>query len=297
MSNITAAQVKELRERTGSGMMECKKALVEAQGDMESAIAAMRKAGQAKATKKAGRVAAEGVVAIKVAADNEYAFMVEINTETDFAARDASFLAFVEQVVTCGLEQQAVDVPALLAMPIKRGSSIAVAQAHEALVAKIGENIQIRRVALLKQSEGLVGAYCHSNRIGVLVALEGAGDLALGKDIAMHIAASKPEVVAPEFLAAAVIDKEKEIYLAQAATSGKPAEILEKMVAGRIQKFINEISLVGQPFVKDSSITVGELLAQQKNKVVDFIRFEVGEGIEKEITDFATEVQAQVSGK
>jgi elongation factor Ts len=235
--SITAAQVKELRERTGAGMMECKKALVEAAGDMEKAITAMRKAGQAKAAKKAGRTAAEGIIAISVSADNKTAFMVEINTETDFAARDANFKAFVEQVVNSGLEHKTTDLSTLLALPN-------IPEANEALIAKIGENIQIRRVAFL-ESEGVVGTYCHASRIGVLVELS-TQDLPLSKDIAMHIAASKPE---------------------------------------------NEISLVGQPFVKDPSITIGELLNKMNAKVLSFVRFEVGEGIEKPTTDFAEEVK------
>ncbi len=290
--NITAAQVKELRERTGAGMMECKKALVEAGGDIEKAIEAMRKAGQAKAAKKAGRVAAEGIIIIKTSADNKAAFMAEVNTETDFAARDENFKAFVDKVVTRGLEEQAVDLPALLAAPVQVGSERTIAQECEALIAKIGENIKIRRVALLR-SEGIVSTYCHGGRIGVMAEMSTA-DMELGKDIAMHIVASKPEVVAPEDLSAALIAKEKEIYMSQAQLSNKPAEIIEKMVAGRIKKFVSEVSLLGQLFVKDPTITVGDLLSKTGAKVLSFVRFEVGEGIEKQETDFAREVMEQV---
>jgi elongation factor Ts len=286
---ITAAQVKELRERTGAGMMECKKALVEANGDIDAAIEAMRKAGQAKAAKKAGRIAAEGVIAIKVAPDNKTAFMVEINTETDFAAKDETFKEFVEMIVTRGLESEVADVPALLSLPVKSEQpSPTIIEALESLIAKIGENIQIRRMALIK-SEGIVGAYCHGGRIGVLVEIS-TEDLTLGKDLAMHIAASKPEVITPEQLPAATIDKEKEIYLAQAAKSGKPDEIIEKMVAGQIKKFIKEISLIGQPFVKDPLLTIDNLLKKHNTAVLSFVRFAVGEGIEKQETDFAKEV-------
>ncbi len=291
--NITSAQVKELRERTGAGMMECKKALVAANGDIDAAIEAMRKSGQAKAAKKAGRVAAEGVIAIKVAPDNKAAIMLEINTETDFAVKDETFKAFVDMVATRGLESEAVDLPALLSLPVnKEEAAPTIIEARESLIAKIGENIQIRRMALIK-SEGIVGSYCHGGRIGALVEIS-TEDLALGKDLAMHIAASKPEVIAPEQLSAAIIDKEKEIYLAQAAKSGKPDDIIEKMVAGQIKKFIKEISLIGQPFVKDPSKSVEDLLKDRNAKVRSFIRFAVGEGVEKQETDFAKEVMAQV---
>lgn len=292
--NVTAAQVKELRERTGAGMMECKKALVEADGNMDKAIDLMRKSGQAKAAKKAGRVASEGVIAIKIADNNKVGFMVEVNSETDFAARDENFLAFVDKIVTRGLETMAVDVPALLAHTIASDSDQSIAHANEALVAKIGENIQIRRVALFQsKDEEVICSYCHSGRIGVMVKLV-TTDMDICKDVAMHIAASKPEAITPEDLSPDTIAKEKDIFMAQAATSGKPADIVEKMVAGKIRKFVNDMSLTGQPFVKDPNITVGKLLEQSKAVVTDFVRFEVGEGIEKEETDFAAEVMAQV---
>jgi elongation factor Ts len=277
--NISAALVQELRRITGIGMMECKNALIKAKGDMDEAIKVLRELGHAKALKKSSRIAAEGVVAIKVSEDNKTAFMAEINTETDFAARDESFVTFVAKVLRRGLESQAVDLPALLDLPVEIGEEQSVAQLCESLVAKIGENISIRRVALLN-SEDIVGTYCHSNKIGVLVDLS-SPDVTLGKEIAMHIAASKPVVVNPEEIPAALIDSEKEVFLRQAAQSGKPKEIIEKMVAGRIQKFVNEISLVGQSYIKDTSITVGELLKKTPALVRSFVRFELGEGIEK----------------
>lgn len=292
--SFTAASVQELRKITGAGMMECKQALVKTKGDIESAVKFLRETGHAKALKKASRVAAEGVVAIKVAKDNKSAFMVEINTETDFAARDATFTAFVTRVINRGLEGEAVDLPALLDLQLEIGKELTLAQDCEALVAKIGENIKIRRVALIK-NEGTIGTYCHNGRIGVLVELSPSQpDIELAKDIAMHIAASKPIVVNPEEIPAALIDSEKEIFYAQAIQTGKSKDIIEKMVVGRIQKFVNEISLVGQPYVKDTSITVGELLKKAGAEVLSFVRFEVGEGIEKEEKDFVKDVMAQV---
>lgn len=282
--NITAAQVKELRERTGAGMMECKKALIEAAGNIETAIETMRKAGQAKAAKKAGRIAAEGVIAIKTTPDNKTAFMIEVNSETDFAARDTKFKKFVEKIVTRGLETEATDV-----------ATLSIANELQDLIAQIGENIQIRRTALLKaKTNETIHSYCHGGRIGVMVKLT-SQDETLGKDIAMHIAASKPETINPGDLSSATIAKEKEIFMAQAEQSGKPAEIIEKMVVGKIQKFVNEVSLVGQPFVKDPSLTVGNLLEKSHVTVTKFIRFEVGEGIEKQETDFAADVMAQIT--
>jgi elongation factor Ts len=290
--SITAKLVKELRERTGAGMMECKKALVEAGGDIESAIESMRKSGQAKAAKKSGRIAAEGLIAIKTDQDHKIAIMIEVNSETDFAARDPNFVQFAEQAAVLGLEYRTEDITALLATKVRNDGEISVAQKLEALVAKIGENIKIRRLVLAK-SEGLLAAYCHGGKIGVLVELA-KPDMELGHDIAMHIAASKPEVIFPENIPAAAVDKEKEIFMAQAAQSGKPADILEKMVVGRIKKFLNEVSLVRQSFVKNPDLTVGDLLKQKNNQVLSFIRYEVGEGIEKQEVDFAQEVMSQV---
>jgi elongation factor Ts len=297
--NITAVRVKELRERTGAGMMECKQALIKANGDVNVAIDILRKAGRAKAAKKGGRIAAEGIIAVKISNDEKTAIMIEVNTETDFASRDEQFKEFVNEVVTLGLENEVTDLSGLLKLKSRfEGGSRSVptvAEECEALIAKIGENIQIRRMALVK-SDGIVGNYCHAGRIGVLVDLS-VRDLQLGKDIAMHIAASKPEVTDPHDLPAEIIDKEKEIYQAEASETGKPKEIVEKMVAGRIRKFIDEVSLVKQPFIKDPTVTVGDLLKKLGAKVLFFVRFEVGEGIEKQKADFAKEVMSQIKRK
>lgn len=291
---ITASLVKELRERTGAGMMECKKALEAANGDIEAAIEAMRISGQTKAAKKAGRIAAEGVVVVEVSADAKFAVMVEVNCETDFVARDHSFLGFAANVAKCALSSQAKDLDALLQTNYEAGKT--VAQAREDIVAKLGENINVRRMATLSAS-GIVGTYVHSNsRIGVMVALT-AANAEVGKDVAMHIAASKPTAIKAEDLPQDLIAKEKEIYLAQVKDSGKPAAILEKMVSGRLQKFISESTLLTQPFVKNPDITVGALVKQAGADITAFVRFEVGEGIEKKETDFAAEVMAQVEGK
>ncbi|MGC5905915.1 translation elongation factor Ts [Providencia stuartii] len=280
MSGITAALVKELRERTGAGMMECKKALVEANGDIELAIDNMRKSGQAKAAKKAGRVAAEGVILAEVFADGKSGALIELNCETDFVAKDAGFLAFGKEVMASVIADRNTDIEAVKAK---------FEDARTALVAKIGENINIRRVAILDGAQ--VGSYLHGGRIGVLVAAEGA-DEELLKHIAMHIAASKPEYVTPDDVPADVVAHEHQIQLDIAMQSGKPREIAEKMVTGRMNKFTGEISLTGQPFVMDPSKSVGDLLKEKNAKVTNFIRFEVGEGIEKVETDFAAEVAA-----
>jgi len=289
---VTASLVKELRERTGAGMMECKKALTEAQGDIEAAIVAMRKSGQAKAAKKAGRIAAEGAIAIKISGDSKKAIMVEVNCETDFVARDHNFLEFVGSVAASGLNALVTNPDDLLAVTLDSGKTIA--QAREDLVAKIGENINVRRLKLMTTA-GVVGSYVHSNnRIGVLVELSAANP-ELSKDISMHIAASKPIAVLPEELPQDLLNREKEICLAQVQASGKPPEIIEKMIVGRMQKIINESALVKQPFVKNPDITVADLLKQANAKVLSFARFEVGEGIEKKETDFAAEVKDLIS--
>ncbi|MEC5317906.1 translation elongation factor Ts [Brenneria populi subsp. brevivirga] len=280
MAEITAALVKELRERTGAGMMECKKALVEASGDIELAIDNMRKSGQAKAAKKAGRVAAEGIILTNISADGKYGVIVELNCETDFVAKDAGFKAFGEEVAAAALNDRISDVDALKAK---------FEDQRTALVAKIGENINIRRVAALEGD--ILGSYLHGARIGVLVAATGA-DEELIKHIAMHIAASKPEYVKAEDVPADVVAREHQIQLDIAMQSGKPREIAEKMVEGRMRKFTGEISLAGQHFVMDPSKTVGDLLKEHKADVTSFIRFEVGEGIEKAEVDFAAEVAA-----
>lgn len=286
--SISAALVKELRERTGAGMMECKKSLVEANGDIDKAIELMRKSGQAKAVKKAGRTAAEGAIVIE--SNDKSAVIVEINSETDFVAKDENFTKFAKRVAEIALETKAGSVEQLSASVFNGGETIE--QARQALVSKIGENIQIRRLAVIDGQDN-VGAYLHGGRIGVIVALAG-GDLDLAKDIAMHVAASAPVVVNKEDVSEDLVNKEKEIFAAQAAESGKPPEIIEKMIGGRINKFLEEICLVGQPFVKDPSTKVGKLLEDKKAEVVSFTRFQVGEGIEKEADDFVAEVMAQV---
>ncbi|GFS05447.1 elongation factor Ts [Elysia marginata] len=280
---ITAALVKELRERTGLGMMECKKALVEVDGDIEKAIEELRKSGQAKAAKKAGRTAAEGVVAVKVADDAKFGMLVEVNSETDFVARDDNFLGYVGTVVERAFDTKQTDIPALMDGELET--------ARLALVQKIGENISVRRAAALEGD--VVGSYVHGNsRIAVLVGLEG-GNAELAKDIAMHVAAVNPQVVSKDDMPADLVEKEKEIFRAQALESGKPTEIVEKMIVGRVNKFLAENSLVEQPFVKNPDMTVGKLAAEAGATVKSFIRFEVGEGIEKEVVDFAAEVRAQ----
>ncbi len=295
MTTITAAQVKELRERTGVGMMECKKALAASSGDMQLAIEELRKSGRAKADKKAGRIAAEGIVVVRTASDGKYAVMVEINSETDFVARDANFLAFTDAVAQTALEAKANDINMLMSLPLAGASGMSVEEARQALVAKIGENINVRRVALTQATAASIGTYLHSNRIGVLVELD-VDNQELAKDIAMHIAASKPLVIAQADVPQDLIAKEKEIYMAQASTSGKPQEIIEKMVSGKLKKFLDEVSLLGQPFVKDPEVIVSNLLGKNRAKVLAFTRFEVGEGIEKESEDFVEAVMAQVHG-
>jgi len=285
MANVTAGMVKELRERTGLGMMDCKKALVEADGDMDKAIEDMRKASGLKAAKKAGRTAAEGIVKTRVADDNSYGVMVEVNSETDFVARDDSFLKFADDCLTQAYDKKETDVAALGAAGIE--------DTRSALVQKIGENINLRRVAIVEAD--VVDTYVHSNdRIAVLVALKG-GDSALARDVAMHVAAANPLVMRASDVPTDVLDKEREIYAAQAAESGKPAEIVEKMIEGRIRKYVAEITLLEQAFVKDPDLTVSALLKKAGADIVSFVRYEVGEGIEKEVVDFAEEVAAQAA--
>jgi len=283
---MSAALVKELRERTGLGLLECKKALAACDGDVELAIEELRKSSGMKAAKKAGRTAADGVVAARVADDGSYAVVIEVNSETDFVARDAGFLAFVDKVLTAAFTTRQTDVQALMAGELE--------VAREALVQKIGENIGVRRIELLSAGAGVVAAYVHgNNRIAVLVALTG-GDADLAKDVAMHVAAVNPQVVAPTDMPAETIAKEKEIYTAQAQDSGKPADIIEKMIGGRIKKFLAENSLLEQPFVKNPDITVGKLVSSAGAGIASFVRFEVGEGIVVEKVDFAQEVAAQL---
>jgi elongation factor Ts len=289
---ITAALVKELRERTGSGMMECKKALVEANGDIEVAVEEMRKAGLAKADKKADRVAAEGIIAIEISADGKSAIMLEVNSETDFVAKADDFVNFVNDVAKKSLAEQPADLDALKALTLDSGES--VEEKRQALVAKIGENIQVRRFTTLT-SEGTIGAYRHGDRIGTMVALNG-GDEALAKDLAMHVAASRPQAVSAAELPQELLDKERDIVATQAKESGKPDNIVEKMIEGRMAKFVNEISLLGQSFVKDPDVTVEKLVKQAGATVETFAFFEVGEGIEKAEDNFVAEVMAQAKG-
>jgi len=290
---ISAALVKELRERTSAGMMECKKALVETNGDIEAAVEYLRKAGMAKADKKADRTAAEGLIVIETTSDAKKAAMVEVNCETDFVAKDDNFQNFSKEVASIVLNNTPADLEALLATTMKNGES--VQDTIKGLIAKIGENMSVRRFVVVESSAGAVGSYSHGNRIGVLVDING-GDAELAKDIAMHIAASKPVCVSADQVPAELIDKEKEIFSAQAAESGKPADIIEKMVSGRINKFLKEITLLGQPFVKDPDSTIEKLLKGKGASVSSFNRFEVGEGIEKKQENFADEVMAQVKG-
>lgn len=290
---VSAAQVKELRERTGAGMMECKKALEVTKGDIQLAIEELRKSGRAKADKKAGRVAADGAVFIRTSSDGKQTLMIEINSETDFVARDENFLAFSNAAANTALAAKTNDAAALANL-VLADSGMSVEDARKALVAKVGENIHVRRIAF-KQAEHPMGTYLHGGRIGVIVELD-VSNPELAKDIAMHIAASKPLVISPEDVPADIVAKEKEIYMAQAAGSGKPQDIIEKMVAGRIKKYLDEVSLLGQPFVKDPNMTIASLLSKNRAKVVSFTRFEVGEGIEKETEDFVEAVMSQVQG-
>jgi elongation factor Ts len=290
---ISAALVKELRERTSAGMMECKKALVETNGDIEAAVEYLRKAGMAKADKKADRTAAEGLIVIETSGDGKKAAMVEVNCETDFVAKDDNFQSFAKEAASIVLNASPADLESLMATKMQNGDS--VQDTIKGLIAKIGENMSVRRFVIMESSEGSIGSYSHGSRIGVLVDMTG-GDTELAKDIAMHVAASKPVCVSAEQVSPDLIEKEKEIFSAQAAESGKPPEIVEKMVSGRINKFLKEITLLGQPFVKDPDSTVEKLLKDKNAAVVAFSRFEVGEGIEKKQDNFADEVMAQVKG-
>ena len=290
MTSITAGMVKELRERTGLGMMDCKKALSDADGNMEKAIEDLRKASGLKAAKKASRVAAEGVVMTKVAEDGNYGVIIEVNSETDFVARDDNFLSFAEQALISSFEASQASVEELLEKGLE--------ESRQALVQKIGENVNLRRLKRLNfenANQGIVESYVHNNsKIGVLISLKG-GDEALAKDIAMHIAAVNPMVVRPEDVPEEILTKESEIYSAQARESGKPEEIVEKMISGRLRKFVAEVSLLEQQFVKDPEIKICDLLKEVGADVVQFVRYEVGEGIEKEEGDFAAEVAAQLN--
>jgi elongation factor Ts len=287
---ITASLVKELRERTGSGMMECKKALVETDGDIEAAAELMRKSGAAKADKKAGRVAADGAIKVKVSADGKSAVILEINSETDFVAKDDNFQAFAEAVLAAVAEQKPASIEALSSMTLASGQT--VEEARQALIAKVGENILVRRFEMV-ESDASIASYLHGARIGVLV--DSSADADLARDIAMHIAAVNPQFVDQDAIPADFVEKEKGILIAQAESSGKPPEIIEKMIQGRLNKFLAEVTLLGQPFVKDPDQTVAKLLTAADARVNGFVRYEVGEGIEKKAEDFAAEVAAQLN--
>ncbi len=290
---ISAAQVKELRERTGLGMMECKTALTETDGNIEAAIDLLRKKAGAKVDKKAHRVAAEGAVAAHVDASGRVGALVEVNSETDFVAKEERFVGFAEALAVLVAEKNPADVEALLALAYPGGGT--VAEARAALVAQFGENMAVRRFARLEAEGGVLGHYVHGRRIGVLVALT-QGDPGVARDLAMHVAANKPAYVRPDEVPADVVAREKAIYVAQAAESGKPADIIEKMVMGKVRKYLDDSTLVGQPFVKEPEITVAAYLKRSGADVKRFYRLEVGEGIEREVSNFASEVMSQVKG-
>ena len=287
---ITAALVKELRERTGAGMMDCKKALTETDGNMEEAIDLMRASGAAKAAKKAGRIASEGLVNVTLSDDKKTAIILEVNSETDFVTKGDEFINFVNTLGALALATQPADAESFLTQTLDSGET--VDKAREEIIAKIGENIAVRRVQTVTTDSGVIGAYKHGDRIGVLSVLSGNnGDLA--KDVAMHIAASKPECVSEDQLSDDLLDREKAIFIEQAKESGKPDNIIEKMIVGRMKKFVGEVTLYGQSFVKDPDTTVGALVKANNAEVESFVRFEVGEGIEKKVDNFVEEVLAQ----
>lgn len=287
--SISASMVKELRERTGAGMMECKKALVETGGGMDEAVELLRKSGQAKADKKSGRIAADGLVV--VAADGNNAVITEINSETDFVAKDENFIEFAQAVAAAALAGDANDVESLNAASLADGRQVDAARTE--LVAKVGENISLRRFARLQAADNL-GSYTHGSRIAALVSLQG-GDADIARDIAMHIAATNPVCIDADGVPAETLERERRIFSEQAAESGKPPEIIEKMVTGRVAKFLKEVTLLGQPFVKDPDVTVAKLLKDADASITSFVRYEVGEGIEKKEENFAEEVMKQIS--
>ncbi|MEE9339888.1 MAG: translation elongation factor Ts [Methylococcaceae bacterium] len=290
--SVTAAMVKELRERTGSGMMECKKSLVEANGDMELAIENMRKSGLAKADKKANRVAAEGMIGLKGSDDGKTVVMVEVNSETDFVVKSDDFITFVNTLSDALLNSSVDNIEKLAELSLATGETVEATR--RALIAKVGENISVRRFARYANVDGGTASYLHGGKIAVIVETA-KNDNELGKDIAMHIAASNPAYLSVDQVEEKEIQKEKDIFTAQALESGKKPEIIEKMIAGRIKKFLAEVTLEGQAFIKDDKMTVAQLVKSKDNSIIQFTRFEVGEGIEKEEVDFAEEVRAQAS--
>ena len=292
---ITASMVKELRARTGAGMMDCKRALTEADGDLENAVELMRLSGQAKADKKAGRITAEGVIALGTDGSGQRAAMVEVNCETDFVAKEAAFRGFADAVCARVLAVGPADVEELAKLPLDGGRGPSIEEERQALVAKVGENIGVRRFASVDSKGGRLGAYLHGTRIGVIVDLESADD-AVARDVAMHVAASRPAAIGESDMPEEVLGRERAILEAQVADSGKPPEIQKKMLAGRVAKYLKEVTLLGQPFVKDPDRSVGEYLQASGASVVRFERFEVGEGIERKAGNFAEEVLAQAHG-
>jgi elongation factor Ts len=287
---ITAALIKELRERTGAGMMDCKKALMETSADLEAAIDLMRASGAAKAAKKAGRVASEGLVNLAISDDNKTAVILEVNSETDFVTKGSAFIDFVGGLGSLALKNKPESVEAFLSHTLDSGET--VDEARQGIIAKIGENISVRRLQIVTTENGVLGAYKHGERIAVLTVLSGTDD-ELAKDIAMHIAASKPECVSEDQLSSELVEREKAIFIEQAKESGKPDNIIEKMIVGRMKKFVNEVTLYGQSFVKDPDTTVGALVKSKGAEVESFIRYEVGEGMEKKEDNFVEEVMAQ----
>ena len=287
---ITAALIKELRERTGAGMMDCKKALMETSADLESAIDLMRSSGAAKAAKKAGRVASEGLVNLTISDDNKTAVILEVNSETDFVTKGSAFIDFVVGLGSLALKNKPESIEDFLSHTLNSGET--VDEARQGIIAKIGENISVRRLQIVTTENGVLGAYKHGERIAVLAVLSG-DDGELAKDIAMHIAASKPECVSEDQLSSELLEREKAIFIEQAKESGKPDNIIEKMIVGRMKKFVNEATLYGQAFVKDSDTTVGALVKSKSTAVESFVRYEVGEGIEKKEGNFVEEVMAQ----
>ena len=291
---ITAALVKELRDRTGAGMMDCKKALVETNADLEAAIDLMRASGAAKAAKKAGRVASEGLVNVTISDDNKQAAILEVNSETDFVTKGSAFIDFVDSLGRLALKNKPESVESFLGQKLDSGET--VDEARENIIAKIGENISVRRVQIISTETGILGAYKHGDRIAVLTVLA-SQDSALAKDVAMHIAASRPECISEDQLSEELLEREKAIFIEQARESGKPDNIIEKMIVGRMKKFVNEVTLYGQSFVKDPDVTVGELVKSNNSEVESFVRYEVGEGIEKKEDNFVEEVMAQAQAQ
>ena len=287
---ITAALVKELRDRTGAGMMDCKKALMETSEDLEAAIDLMRASGAAKAAKKAGRVASEGLVNLTISDDNKSAVILEVNSETDFVTKGSAFIDFVDTLGVLALKNKPESVEAFISQTLDSGET--VDEARQGIIAKIGENISVRRLQIVTTENGVLGAYKHGERIAVLTVLSGTED-ELAKDIAMHIAASKPECVSEDQLSSELLEREKAIFIEQAKESGKPDNIIEKMIVGRMKKFVNEVTLYGQSFVKDPDTTVGALVKSKGAEVESFIRYEVGEGMVKKEDNFVEEVMAQ----